>query len=102
MIAFGSPPLYTGFDAERQDARRMAESLGLLSLEFVLREESFLTEVRVTNRRLGLVRQYPRKHWLVALREELRGGLLGPTKSVGAGMRRRLNLARWAGVSSAD
>ena len=92
----------TAFDAECREARKMAESLGLLSLEFVLCDGSLMTEVGVTNRKSGLARRYPRLHWLVALREELHGGLLGRPQPVGAGMQRRLELARGAGGSSAD
>lgn len=84
------------FEAECRDAREMSESRGLLSLDFNLCDVPPMTEVRVTNRKSGLTRQYPRKHWLVALREELEGGLLGPTQAVGAAMRRRLDLARGA------
>lgn len=92
----------TEFDAECRDARKMAESLGLLSLEFVLCDGALMREVRVTNRRSGLARRYPHLHWLVILREELHGGLLGRPQPGGAAMQRRLDLARGAGGSSAD
>ena len=96
MSIFDYPPPMDSFDAECRHARELAESVGLLSMTFMLEVDSPIPRVRATNGRTGASRLYARAGWLEAVKVEIDGGALGRTYRIGEEMKRRLDQARAA------